>query len=45
MEKVVIVGGGQAAASAAAKLRSQRFEGSITICFLGSSGETHFPLI
>ena len=31
MEKVVIVGGGQAAASAAAKLRSQRFEGSITI--------------
>ena len=31
MKKVVIVGGGQAAASLAAKLRSEKFEGSIVM--------------
>ena len=39
MKKVVIVGGGQAAASAVAKLRSEGFKGSITmIC-----KEHHLP--
>ena len=39
MKKVVIVGGGQAAASLAAKLRSEKFEGSIAMV----SKEAHPP--
>ena len=39
MKKVVIIGGGQAAASLAAKLRSEKFEGSIAMV----SKEAHPP--